>query len=79
MSTGMPLVVRVAFKPPSSIAKEQRTVNVTKMEEATLEVKGRHDPCIVPKAVPVVQAMVAIGLADLAIRGGIISHVLKSQ
>jgi chorismate synthase len=78
MSTGMPLVVRVAFKPPSSIARQQRTVNVANMEEATLEVKGRHDPCIVPKAVPVVQAMVAIGLADLTIRGGIIPRVLKS-
>ena len=78
MSTGMPLVVRVAFKPPSSIAREQRTVNVAKMEESTLEVKGRHDPCIVPKAVPVVQAMVAIGLADLTIRGGMIPRVLKS-
>ena len=78
MSTGMPLVLRVAFKPPSSIAKEQRTVNVAKMEAANLEVKGRHDPCIVPKAVPVVQSMVAIGLADLTIRGGMIPRVLKS-
>lgn len=78
MSTGMALLLRVAFKPPSSIAKEQRTVNVSKMEDATLEVKGRHDPCVVPKAVPVVQAMVAIGLADLMIRGGMIPRVLKS-
>ena len=78
MSTGMPLLLRVAFKPPSSIAKEQRTVNVSQMEEAKLGVKGRHDPCIVPKAVPVVQGMVAIGLADLMIRGGMIPRVLKS-
>ncbi|HZY46534.1 MAG TPA: chorismate synthase [Candidatus Bathyarchaeia archaeon] len=78
MSTGMPLLVRVAFKPPSSIAKEQRTVNMEHMEEAKLGVKGRHDPCVVPKAVPVVQGMVAIGLADLMIRGGMIPRVLKS-
>src|SRR5690242_2033861 len=78
MSTGMPLLVRVAFKPPSSIAKEQKTVNVSAMEEAKLGVKGRHDPCVVPKAVPVVQGMVAIGLADLMIRGGMIPRVLKS-
>ena len=77
MSTGMPLLVRVAFKPPSSIAKEQRTVNVSQMEEASLGVKGRHDPCVVPKAVPVVQAMVAVGLADLMIRGGMIPRILK--
>jgi chorismate synthase len=78
MSTGMPLLVRVAFKPPSSIAKEQKTVNVSLMEDSTLSVKGRHDPCVVPKAVPVVQAMVSIGLADLMIRGGMIPRVLKS-
>ena len=78
MSTGMPLLVRVAFKPPSSIAKEQKTVNMSKMENADLGIKGRHDPCVVPKAVPVVQAMVAVGLADLMIRGGMIPRVLKS-
>ncbi len=78
MSTGMPLLVRVAFKPPSSIAKAQKTVDVSRMEEASLAVKGRHDPCVVPKAVPVVQAMVAIGLVDLMIRGGIIPRVLES-
>ena len=78
MSTGMPLLVRVAFKPPSSIAKEQKTVNMSQMEETNLGIKGRHDPCVVPKAVPVVQAMVAVGLADLMIRGGMIPRVLKS-
>ena len=78
MSTGMPLLIRVAFKPPSSIPKTQRTVNLSRMEEASIAVKGRHDPCVVPKAVPVVQAMVAIGLVDLMIRGGIIPRVLKS-
>src|SRR3989454_2150031 len=78
MSTGMPLLLRVAFKPPSSIAKAQKTVDVSRMEETSLSVQGRHDPCVVPKAVPVVQAMVAIGLVDLMIRGGIIPRVLKS-
>jgi len=78
MSTGMPLLLRAALKPPSSIAKEQRTVNMAKMEESTLGVRGRHDPCVVPKAVPVVQAMVAIEIADLMIRGGMIPRVLKS-
>jgi chorismate synthase len=78
MSTGMPLLLRVAFKPPSSIAKQQRTVNLSEMKEASLEVRGRHDPCVVPKAVPVVQSMVAIGVADLMIRGGMIPHVLKN-
>lgn len=79
MSNGMPLVLRAAFKPPSSIAKKQRTVNISKMEESALEVKGRHDPCVVPKAVPVVQSMVAIGIADLMIRGGMIPRILKTS
>jgi chorismate synthase len=78
MSTGMPLLLRTAFKPPSSISKEQKTVDMAKMEESVLGVKGRHDPCVVPKAVPVVQAVVSIGIADLMIRGGMIPRVLKS-
>jgi len=78
MSTGMPLLLRVAFKPPSSIAKEQRTVDIARMEDTKLSIRGRHDPCVVPKAVPVVQAMVAIGLADLMIRGGMIPRIVKS-
>ncbi len=77
MSTGMPLLARIAFKPPSSIAKEQKTIDMSKMQEATLGVKGRHDPCVVPKAVPVVQSMVAVGIADLMVRGGMISRILK--
>src|SRR5215472_10782635 len=79
MSTGMPLLVRVAFKPPSSIAKEQKTVNMSEMQETKLGVKGRHDPCVVPKAVPVVQGMVAIGIADLMLRGGMVPRVLKGE
>lgn len=64
ISTGMPIVFRLAVKPTSSIAKKQRTVNYRKMEEADILVEGRHDPCIVPRAVPVVEAMAAIVLAD---------------
>jgi chorismate synthase len=76
LSSGMPLVVRVAVKPTSSIMKEQKTVDLSKMEETTITVKGRHDPCIVPKAVPVVEASVAIVLADQLIRGGFVPKVL---
>jgi chorismate synthase len=56
--------------------KEQKTVDLSKMEETTITVKGRHDPCIVPKAVPVVEASVAIVLADQLIRGGFVPKVL---
>jgi chorismate synthase len=76
LSSGMPLVVRVAVKPTSSISKQQKTVDLSKMEDATIEVQGRHDPCIVPKAVPVVEASVAIVLVDQLLRGGFIPKVL---
>ncbi|HTX44458.1 MAG TPA: chorismate synthase [Methanocella sp.] len=70
ISTGMPIVCRVAVKPTPSISKPQRTVNVKTMEAAVIEIKGRHDPSIVPRAVPVVEAMVALVLADHMLLGG---------
>jgi chorismate synthase len=76
LSSGMPLVVRVAVKPTSSISKEQKTVDLSKMDNSTIQVKGRHDPCIVPKAVPVVEASVATVLVDQLLRGGFIPKVL---
>ena len=76
ISNGMPIVVRVTFKPPSSIPRDQTTVDVNKMIETSVQITGRHDPCIVPKAVPVVEAAVAIVLADHCIRSGKIPRVL---
>ena len=63
ISNGMDIYFNVAFKPTATIAKEQQTVN-TKGEEVNLAAKGRHDPCVVPRAVPIVEAMAAIVLAD---------------
>ncbi|MCS7135896.1 MAG: chorismate synthase [Nitrososphaerota archaeon] len=77
ISTGMPLIVRVAFKPPPSIAKRQTTVDLSSMKEVDIEIKGRHDPTVVPRAVPVVEAVVAIVLADHAIRAAFIPPVLR--
>lgn len=77
ISTGMPIEVSVAFKPPSSIPIKQRTVNLRKMEEASITVKGRHDPCIVPKAVPVVESSLAITLCDILMEAGVIPRVLE--
>jgi len=79
LSSGMPIVVRVAVKPTSSIAKEQRTIGLSKMEDAKIKVGGRHDPCVVPKAVPIVEAAVAIVLADHMVRAGVIPKVLKER
>ncbi len=76
LTTGMPVVFRVAFKPASSIATLQRTLNLSTMEENDLIVPGRHDPTVVPRAVPVVECMTACVMADLAIRGGFIRRVL---
>lgn len=70
LATGMPLVFRAVVKPTSSIAREQRTVNLRTKEDTSLVVTGRHDPCIVPRAVVVLEAVTAIALADLALRGG---------
>ena len=64
ITTGMPIVVRAAFKPTPSIAMEQETVNLRTMENTTLTVRGRHDPCIVHRAVPCVEAAVAIAVYD---------------
>jgi chorismate synthase len=63
ISTGERLVVRCALRPPASIARPQRTVT-TRGEPVQISVEGRHDPCIVPRAVPVLEAMVALVLAD---------------
>jgi chorismate synthase len=77
ISNGMPIVVRVAVKPTPSISRKQKTVNIDKMESAELEIKGRHDVCIVPRAVPVVSAMMAIILCDYALQAKIIPEVIK--
>jgi len=68
ISNGMPIVVRAAVKPTSSIAREQRTVDLSTLEETTITVRGRHDPCIVPRVLPVCEAMVALVLADHLLR-----------
>ena len=62
---GMPVVCRVAIKPTASIAKEQKTISLANQTDTALVVKGRHDPCIVQRAVPVIEAAMAIGLTDL--------------
>jgi len=77
ISNGMPIVVRVAVKPTSSIARSQETVNMESMESSSLVVGGRHDTCIVPRAVVVVKSMMAVTLCDFAMRAGLIPEVIK--
>lgn len=64
ITNGMPLIFQVGIKPTPSIAKSQQTVSLSKNEPATLEIKGRHDPCIVLRAVPVIEAAAAIAVFD---------------
>jgi len=64
ITNGMPVVFRVAFKPTPSIGLEQESVSLSRKENAVLQIKGRHDPCIVPRAVPCVEAAAAIALYD---------------
>jgi chorismate synthase len=63
ISNGEPVLLRVAFKPTATVRKPQRTIT-REGEATTLEMRGRHDPCVLPRAVPIVEAMVALVLAD---------------
>ncbi len=65
ITTGMPLVVKCAMKPTPSIGLPQKTVSVSKMEPAELEIKGRHDPCVAIRAVPVIEAVTAFTILDI--------------
>lgn len=67
ISNGMPIIFRVAFKPTSTIKKQQDTVN-KEGKEIKLEAQGRHDPCVLPRAVPIVEAMTALVLCDHYLR-----------
>ncbi len=67
ISNGMPIVARLAFKPTATISREQATVSADG-EEVVLAAKGRHDPCVLPRAVPIVEAMTAVVLMDLALQ-----------
>jgi len=70
LSDGMPVEFKVAFKPTSSIAKPQMSVDISERRPVELQIKGRHDPCIVPRAVPVVENAAAAVILDLMLQGG---------
>lgn len=74
ISNGMPIVLRMAFKPTATVMREQDTVDVDH-EETTLQGRGRHDPCVLPRAVPIVEAMVALVLVDHALRQAALQSV----
>lgn len=70
ITTGMPIVFRVAIKPTPSIAKQQQSVSLKNLDNQPLTIQGRHDPCIVPRAVPVIEAAAAIAIFDICLKNG---------
>ena len=69
ISTGMPIVITLSFKPTPSIAREQRTVDLGTGEDAVISVRGRHDPCVVVRALPVAEAITALVILDFLLGG----------
>jgi len=74
ITTGQPVIARLAFKPTPSIAQPQESADPVSLEPATLEIKGRHDPCIVPRAVPVAEAALALAILDCLPEGTLFDH-----
>lgn len=78
ITTGMPLIFRAAIKPTPSIAQPQQSISLSAMSAQSLQVKGRHDPCIVPRAVPVVEAAAAIAILDIILSQEGSSWILRA-
>ncbi len=73
ISTGMPIIARMAVKPTPSISQLQKTVDLKSLKDAEIEIKGRHDPCICPRITTVAESSISIIIADHLIRGGFIN------
>ncbi len=76
VSTGAPIELTVTFKPTPSVSKPQKTVDLKTLKETTITIEGRHDPCIVPRAVPVVESVVAMMILDHMMQRGHVRQVL---
>ncbi|OKY78520.1 MAG: Chorismate synthase AroC [Candidatus Methanohalarchaeum thermophilum] len=70
ISSGEPINIRASVKPTPSISKPQKTVNLREKEEKEIQIRGRHDPCICPRIVPVLESMVSLTIVDLCMRSG---------
>ncbi|MCX9080619.1 MAG: chorismate synthase [Candidatus Methanoperedens sp.] len=79
ISNGEPIVCRIAVKPTPSISKEQRTVDLSSMTDTRIKITGRHDPSIPPRIVPVAEAMIALVLVDMMMRGGFLETSIMDR
>jgi chorismate synthase len=79
ISTGMPIEFNIVVKPPATIGMPQKTVDINKMENVEIEFEGRHDPCIVPRVIPVIESLTAVVLLDRLMIDGFIPKVLQSE
>jgi chorismate synthase len=77
ITTGMPIITRLAIKPTPSITQPQRSVDIQTLRIREISINGRHDPCIVPRAVVVAESAMAVVLCDLALRAGKLPRVLS--
>ena len=75
ISSGSPLLFTLAVKPTASIGKRQRTIDISKKEDTDLSIGGRHDPCIIPRAIPVIENAAALVILDLLLTDRRNSHV----
>ncbi|MCL2427002.1 MAG: chorismate synthase [Oscillospiraceae bacterium] len=79
ITTGMPILFNTVIKPTPSIGQEQESINLQTGETTTIEIKGRHDPCIVPRAVPCIEATAAIAILDAIMDNSIAIHHIKEN
>ena len=79
ITNGMPVILRITVKPTPSISIPQSTVDVSSMADASLQIKGRHDPCIVPRAVPVIESALAVTLVELIMDNQSVSFDRKGK
>jgi chorismate synthase len=77
ISTGMPIVFNCAIKPTPTIGKPQQSVDLEKIKEVSIEFEGKHDPCIIPRVLPVIEALTAIVLVDLLIGNAMIPQIIE--